>query len=357
MAYKVLYIEDENPSSIVANLEASKDFKVTTWNPDSIEGISDQMKDIDLLILDFRLTYSKTIVDGPAFAQAIRTKESDIHKNTPIVLFSVEGNITDYYKDYTSQDLFDFSVPKGEYLKNSEKYNTRLLSVINAYKKIKDSKNDLSQILNIEPKFKEDNLDYRIEFSLENKLYSEDTYAFSSFILQNMIRSVGILIGEDILSARLGVSKDSEDWSSLLSEIELFKYMGVFSKAYNRWWAKSISEWFKSNDKNKRSLRRLNAEDRTKAIKEITGLLRLEPLSQIKKSNYSAISSKFWTICKETKLPIDYVDGFELYERDLLEWQEPEYVSFLGKSSKKFSKYIKPNDKKRIIDIETKLKD
>ncbi|MDI1324351.1 MAG: hypothetical protein PSV36_16500 [Algoriphagus sp.] len=356
MAYKLLYIEDEDSSSIVANLEKNGNFIVETWSPDSFEELGDKIKGKDLLIMDFRLTHSKTIVDGPAFAQALRTKNSTIHMNIPMFLFSVENNITDYYKDYTSQDLFDFSVPKGEYLLHSDKYNDRMISILDGYKCIIKSKNDLKLILDISEDFKNDNLDYRIEFSLSKKLFSEDVYAFSSFIHHNLIRSIGVLIGPDMLSARLGVSQESDDWPELLSQLENKKYTGIFSKVYDRWWTDSISDWFKSQDEQNRSLRRLTAEDRVTSIMKITGLQKLMPLKKIQKSNYSAISSKFWTICKETKMPIDYIDGYELYDRDLFVWQEPEYISFLGKSSKRYSKYIKPNDQQKIVALETKLK-
>lgn len=357
MAYKVLYIEDEDSGSIVANLEKNGDFKVEAWNPDSIEELGEKIKGKDMLIMDFRLTNSKTIVDGPAFAQALRTRNSTIHRNIPIFLFSVEDYITDYYKDYTSQDLFDFSVPKGEYLLHSDKYNDRIISVINAYKCIIKSKNDLRLILDIDNEFKNENLDYRIDFSLSKKLFAEDVYAFSSFIHHNIIRSVGVLIGPDILSARLGVSKDSIDWPELLKQLDSKKYTGIFSTVYDRWWSESISEWFKGLDERKRSLRRLTAEERVASLKQITGLQNLIPVPKIQKANYSAISSKFWTICKETKKPIDYIDGYELYDRDLFVWQEPEYISFLGKSSKRYAKYIKPSDQKKITALETKLKE
>lgn len=357
MAYKLLYIEDEDSSSIVANLEKNGDFIVKTWSPDSLEELGVKIKGMDLLVMDFRLTHSKTIVDGPAFAQALRTNNSSIHVNIPMILFSVENNITDYYKDYTSQDLFDFSVPKGEYLLHSDKYNDRIISVIDAYKSITQSKNDLKLILDIKEDFKNDNLDYRIEFSLSKKLFAEDVYAFSSFIHHNIIRSVGVLIGPDVLSARLGVSQDSSDWSELLKQLGSKKYTGIFSAVYDRWWSESISEWFKDLDERKRSLRRLTAEDRVASIKQITGLQNLMPIEKIQKANYSAISSKYWTICKETKKPIDYIDGYELYDRDLFVWQEPEYISFLGKSSKRYAKYIKPSDQKKISALETKLKE
>jgi hypothetical protein len=357
MAYKVLYIEDEDPRSIKSNLEKDKDFIVKTWSPDSLENLGNEIKGMDLLIMDFRLTNSKTIVDGPAFAQALRTKKSDIHMNIPMILFSVEENITDYYKDYTSQDLFDFSVPKREYLLHSNKYNNRIKAVIDAYALITKSKNNLNLILDIKEAFKNENLDYRIEFSLSKKLFAEDVYAFSSFIFHNIIRSVGVLIGPDILSARLGVSKDSGEWAELLEQLDSKKYTGVFSTVYDRWWAESINEWFKSLDERKRSLRRLSAVDRVASIKQFTGLQNLIPITKIQKANYSAVSSKFWTICKETKKPIDYIDGYELYDRDLFVWQEPEYISFLGKSSKYYAKYIKPSDQKKIVALETKLKE
>ena len=91
-------------------------------------------------------------------------------------------------------------------------------------------------------------------------------------------------------------------------------------------------------------------------IKGATNLEGLIPLTKIDERGYTAKSSKFWTICKYTKRPIDYIDGFELYERELFPWQETEYISFLGISSKRYFPLVKPNDKNRISEIEQQLR-
>lgn len=355
MAYKILYIEDlDNYGSIKSELEKNGTFEVEVWNPNSIEELNSKVDDKDLIIADFRLENSGSIADGPSFAQALRTKNSRTHKDIPIVLFSVEGNITDYYKDFTSQDLFDFSIPKGVYLENSTKYNKRLTSVIEAYHIIKEKDFDLISLLGISSRFESDYLDYRIKFSLENEVFSKDIHATSHFILQNLIRSVGPLIGEDFLSSKLGISKDSEDWQALKEKLSPYKYNGIFSSSYDRWWTQSIIDWFQ--EKTKLSLRRMTAIDRTESIKGILNLSSLIPLEKINKGGYVAKSSKFWTICKETNIAIDLVDGFELYDKELLPWQEPQYISFLGKSSKKYSQFVKPIDQQRIVEIENSLR-
>ncbi|MCH2199821.1 MAG: hypothetical protein MK081_13665 [Flavobacteriales bacterium] len=353
MTYKILYIEDLNPDSIMQELSKEPSFDVVHWKPDTIEDIDTKIADVNAIVMDFRLTEGETKLDGSSYAQAIRTIGSDIHKNLPIVLFSDEDKITDYYKDFTSQDLFDFSIPKDSFRANPEKYNTRILSLLNAYRKIEDDNRDLAKILGVNDVTE---IDYRIDFTLMKETYAEDVYPYSRFILQNMIRSIGLLIGEDILSARLGISKDSGNWEDLKAHLEEFKYTGIFSDSYNRWWAKDISNWFNSKSENNSSLRRLAASERCEAIKKITGLSELDPLTQIDERGYKAKSSKFWTICKATHRAIDYSDGFELYLRDLKPWQEPEFISFLGISNGSLMSSVKPADKARIRKIEQSLR-
>lgn len=356
MVYNILYIEDDtNYGSMVSEIEKDGEFSVEVWSPNSLEESKDKIDGKDALIIDFRLTHSKTIVDGPSFAQTFRTYNSGSHKDIPIFLFSVEDNIIDYYKDFTSQDLFDFSVPKGEFLKNSEKYKSRIKSAIVAYNQIRESKNNLDIILGIDIEFISTKLDYRIPFTLENSIYQNDIYAYSNFILKNLIQSIGPLIGEDVLSARLGISKNSKDWPNLLNQIENCKYTGIYSNSYNRWWIIKILDWFQGGYQGGSTLRRLNSIQRCDEIKKITGLTELIPIDKISTKGYEAKSSNFWAICKHTKKAIDPIDGFEIYYKELHPWEDKEYISFLGISSE-YSKFLKPSEKKRISEIESSLR-
>ncbi len=355
MVYKILYIEDQNPDTIIARLHDSGDFKVKHLSPNTLENVLENLSKQNLLLLDFKLTEEADIqVDAPTIASALRTFGSDSHKNIPIVLISTRENITNYYKDFTSKDLFDLTTTKDNFLDNIEKYTKRLKSLISAYKLIGKEKGKMEKILGISTKFKK-SIDYRIELNLKKETIKDDIFAYSNFIHQNLIRSIGVLIGEDVLSARLGISKDSPDWEKLKVKLGKAKYKGISSDSYNRWWAQKIIEWFEKNNKGKSSLRRLNAQQRCEVIKKITKLKRLIPLEKIDDRGYKAQSSNFWTFCKETKKAIDPIDGFEIYDRELFGWQEKEYISFLGKSSV-FEKFLKPSDKERIREIEKSLK-
>lgn len=357
MAYKILYIEDLDPGSIIHDLEQN-DFKVDYHNPSVFEETINAITGYDLILFDFRLTESKAIFDAPTIAQTLRTLNSKYHMDIPMVLISSEPNICDYYKDLTSQDLFDLSLTKGTLLKNLTKYSKRFNSFISAYKTIKTKKFNVQEILKIdEERFK--NLDYRVIEKLNDPIHSIDVFAFSSFIIKNLIQSFGVLFGEDILSARLGVSKKSNDWVDLKELFDDFKYKGVFSDSYNRWWSDGLIDWWKSKNKGENNLRKLNAEQRVAKLKEITGLdLMVQP-----KTKY-AKSSSFWTICKETSLPIDPIDGLELLKKDLLPWQETEYLSIqAGLEPQKYNangepfylNYLKPIELKRLKSIAKSL--
>lgn len=357
MAYKILYIEDLDPGSIIHDL-TSQGFEVTHYKPESFEATIQEVNGYDLLLFDFRLTESTAIFDAPTIAQTLRTINSEKHKDIPIVLISSEAKISDYYKDFTSQDLFDLSMTKDTLLKNLGKYSARFNSLIEAYQTIPGEKFDVLKILGLPEA--PDSLNYKIVEKLNRDMFKNDVFAFSSFILKNLIQSIGPLIGEDVLSARLGVSKKSEGWENLKSHFDNFKYQGIFSGSYNRWWSDGLIEWWKNHNEGINSLRRINAEQRMQIISEITKLsLSVQELTKYAKS------TNYWTICKETHLPIDPSDGLELIKHDLYDWQEKEYLSVqAGLNPQKFDsstnepiyiKFLKPIEKDRLKTIAKNL--
>lgn len=346
MAYKILYIEDLDPSSILHELRAYG-FEVEHCNPESLDTLLIRIKDFDLLLLDFRLTeIPKISFDAPTIAQTLRTFGSASHLDIPVILISTEDKICEYYEDYTSKDLFDFSVSKETLLKNLPKYSLRFKSVIDAYQFVITSEKDISKALGISSDLLQ-NIDYRIIEKLSNNIYGKDVFAFNNFILNNIIRSIGVLIGEEVLSARLGVSRNSEDWEGLKSEFSAFKYLGIYSKAYDRWWSFELDNWWKSKS-NGGSLRRLNAQQRVDKLKEITSYKNILP----EEKTPHASSSNFWTICKDCRRAIDSIDGLELHQKDLFPWQEKEYISInAALQSSTLNKYIKTFDKERLREI------
>jgi CheY-like chemotaxis protein len=219
---KILYIEDQNPDTIVLQLKQNGTV-VEILEPKTLEQVITSIKSInpDLILLDFRLTNdSSAIFDAPTIAQTIRTKKTDAHIDIPVVLISQEDRIVDFYNDYSSQDLFDFSFSK-EYLRNNApQVIKKCKSIISAYKSVLNQNYEVGKILNTNGQ----KYDPRIDKKLTDHIRKDDIFAFTTFIYNQLIRSIGVLIGEDVLSARLGVSIESNDWGELKDILEVYKY-------------------------------------------------------------------------------------------------------------------------------------
>lgn len=348
MTFKILYIEDAEPDTIIS--EMSKEFTVVHHDPREFEGtISQITDDIDLLLLDFRLSDKEAIYDAPTLAQTIRTKNTVNHKNLPIVLISSEDNISGFYKDYTSQDLFDFAVSKKDLLENVDKYSTRLKSLIKGYAAISavntDAQKSLTQLLNC-PALIAGKLSPRVIDTLESEKHTTDTYMASDFILNHIVKPVGILIGEDILLSRLGVMKGSEGWEKLKTHLEAYRYNGVFEETYNRWWFSGIEDWWKMISPEAPSLKRLKASERKLILEQKLGI---NELNVAQKSEHSK-SEYFWTMCSKHQTPLDPIDGFESV-KSTETWEDKEYFSLIAVSELESLKKITPLSRKRYIEV------
>lgn len=343
MAYKVLYIEDLDAET--RNLT----FKRENFNikalalSDKIDTIINDIKieNPDLLLLDYILTEGSDLkyCNAPTIASTLRSLTAiEGLKERPIVLMSNQDNIVNSYrKDYTSHDLFDYAITKENATKKcTEKFINKCISFIRAYKKIAEDKFDLSKILEIDKNLIHSKL--LIYLNEDNK----SVYEYSRFIFEHVIRCSGLLIGEEILSARLGISKNSADWEKIKDQIVDCKYKGVFSDVYNRWWMPKIDHWWLNEIDDRYSLRHYNAEER---VKKLTEKLHLN-LNVVTSSDKN-LSTNYWTICKQTKLPLDPFDGIELLEEDFKPWQDREYISIDGflKDIETYSKVISDLDR------------
>lgn len=344
MVYKVLYIEDQKADSREADLR-SLGFEVESYDPSPDLGeVISKTKGRDAIIIDYRLTEGEKNApyDAPTIAQSIRSIHSKDLLEIPIVLMSNEDVITDYYNNFTSQDLFDFSISKKEFNDYSKLFGEKLHSFIKAYKFIKDSEFNLIKMLGLGED--EKNL---IHSKIIMKLNDcQNASVYSSLIHDEIINATGPLIDEDILSARLGVSKESKDWGHLLGTLEQSHYKGVFSDFYDRWWMEKINIWWKEVTKLDSSPRRWNAEERVEILKKA---LQFENLIPIEKTEYS-MSTNFWTICQFSRAAIDTFDGVELLNRDYLTWQEKQYLSLDSAMAniENYKNYISEVDRKAL---------
>lgn len=346
MAYNILYIEDLDAET--RNLTFERDnFKITSLPPsDSIDKIINDINEVnpDLIILDYILTEGSNLkfCNAPTIAATLRSLTAiDSFKERPIVLMSNKDNIVNSYrKDYTSHDLFDYAITKDNATKNcTEKFIAKCISFIEAYKKIAEEKFVLPNILQVEQKLIHSKLSFYLNES------NQSLYEYSRFIFEHLIRCSGMLIGEEILSARLGVSKDSHDWEELKTKLDSFKYKGVFSNSYNRWWMNSINYWWLNTLEQEYSLRHHNAEERVKILKD-----KLKLDLQVSTPSDKNLSTNYWNICKQTKLPIDPFDGIELLEEEFMVWQDKDYVSIDGylEDIEKYSKIVSDLDRKEM---------
>lgn len=346
MAYKILYIEDLEAET--RNLTFKREnFDIISIPPsDSIDKIINDIneKNPDLIILDYILTEGSSLkfCNAPTVAATLRSLTAvEGFKERPIVLMSNQDNIVNSYrKDYTSHDLFDYAITKQNATKVcSEKFIKKCISFIEAYNKINESNFNLTTILDVDASLIHSKI---FTYLNENNKYS---YEYSRFIFEHIIRASGLLIGEDILSARLGVSKKSKDWIKLKDILQSYKYSGVFSSSYERWWFSQIENWWKENLGEKHSMRHYDSIERTKLLSK---KLKLD-LTNAEKSK-SNFSYNFWTICKETKLPLDPFDGIELLEEEFKPWQDKEYISIDGylRDIEKYSKIVSEIDRKEM---------
>lgn len=330
MAYKIAYLEDLDASSIKRNIE-QEGFSVTHVEPqESFEETLSLIQNIgaDLLLMDFRLHAGTANFNAPPFAQFFRSQVIDSGVSLPIVLISSEENIRDYYRDYTSFDLFDFAVDKGTFLEKTAKYCCLFNELIDGYRTLENTQRSGSQIgaeIFNTPESLRRWIDRRLLDMLSMEKYQSDPFMISSLLLSSFVKPIGILVGSDVLSARLGVSQNSDDWNELLSKLDEFKYQGLYCRTYDRWWSHGIEIWWKHNFPSSPSLRRLAADERCRLISEKYGFDRLIELEKHELSS----SNKFWTICKGNLCPLDPLDGFEI-AKDVSSspWLDPEFYSF-----------------------------
>lgn len=348
MAYKILYIDDLETKSRQKDIQ-SLGYEVKLYNPTS--DISDLFQSLEAdtkaCVLDYRLTKGKNnaCFDAPTIAQTLRTKHKNDLKDFPLILMSNESiKVKEFDKDLTSQDLFDFVLTKQEFSNDKSNFKKKLDSFIKSYEIIVKHKFDLSKIIDFD-----ENYTLHSRIKLDAASINKNLFSLSSFIYYDVVRPIGVLIGVDVLSARLGVSKESKDWGELLKLINSSVYKGVFSDYLERWWMDKVNNWWNETISSEVPLRRLNAKQRVDLLKTKLGLENLIPITKTKYSH----SSNFWTICKDSGAPLDPFDGIELL-KNYLPWQEKEYLSIESALAGKIDVYknqISDIDKKAIREI------
>ncbi|KGO93656.1 hypothetical protein [Flavobacterium subsaxonicum] len=343
MQYKYLYIDDVkdgNEIGVINALQKDGHLEVDFMQPmewdlmftkeidgtPNVDYLPKNLEGYNGLILDLRLYdnannkgYTATY-RGSTVAQEIRTlvKEKEINHDIPIVLITANENV-DTSLDETGKDLFDNIVKRSDVGNAYTTFRSKLISLAAGYIFFNNEQKSLEYIFSYD---KVSNIDFRF-IQYFNDIKDQPTHVISRFLTKNVFEKPSFLIDEYYLSARLGISMQSEDWINFKNNfLNDYKYKGVFSDFYDRWWMVEIENWWDENFKDC-YLRSITSLDRAKLISELFAL-KLSPLEKTPRST----SNKFWTVCKVTKRAIDNVDGFIIANQDdNFPWQEKEYIS------------------------------
>lgn len=365
MEYRYLYIDDD------PNAEDAESLFTDTFGEDSLvtkfcKSIAEWEKQQDKLdketydgiMVDFNLNDQRPTTDdqakysGTEIAQRIRTKSNE--NACPVVLYSANANI-DFWSENKKSGLFDICISKD--WKNKQSYAIKMYSLAKAYKIIQ--KKEFNFECNEPKKIEEETNKYKKQlFGVDHlekinkpfadylqKISSNPTYIIAQFILNEFICKQGILIGDEVLAARLGIDiEKSADWKLVLEKLDFAKYKGVFNEGWPRWWMFEVDKWWNEELKAEDFLISTPAEERVKVIKEKLKVPHIVPAKPLEKAE----SDLFWTICKGYHKPLDPVDGLAIQgQENLFSWQETEYVSIDAAMTKRNYK-----EWKSIADIE-----
>lgn len=337
MACKYLYIDDnlfENAHGIMVGLEKDDELSIKFENPighweqQRQDLLSPDFNNYDGLILDLNLEempnksniHSK--YQGSSLAQEIRNlSKADRMKEIPIILLSATVNLEKYF-DKTNEDLFDLILSRenltgGVFIGVREK----MIALSEGYTLINRCKdtNDFSSL------FEHDMSSEDMRFMGEIKsVFEYPIHTISTFIIKNLIERSGILISEQILATRLGIDREkSSDWEILLEQLQGFKYSGVYSKGWKRWWMSGLEHWWERDVNIDTSLRSIKVTEKVDILKQ---KYNIDNLVAIKKSA-KAKSEYFWTNCAGNGTPIDPMDGLLIANQDnYYPWQDRCYV-------------------------------
>ncbi|MGF1903556.1 hypothetical protein [Aliivibrio salmonicida] len=352
MVYKVVYIEDQDAESVIHDLSQCG-LEVVHCHPNTFKETITKVDSHkpDLILMDFRLMQGGGEVNAPAIAQYYRSLSIDTPSLClPVVLLSNDTKIHGFYDDFTSHDLFDFFIIKENLSENKEKYSLLMKEHIESYKFISSlqaKEEDLAELLKIPEKLELD-IDPRIKETLRNKKYKSNVYMASKFIFNNVVKSIGVLIGEDVLSARLGINKTSESWNDLCSQLEGCEYTGIYSSSYRRWWADGVEVWWNETIEEENHLRRFNSKEKLNVICNKFPELKLKKVEGDLKTK----TDNFWTICQYSQLPVDPSEAFEIQaDLTLMPWLDTQYYSYESVRDYDLNDRLTDIEKSRYKDI------
>lgn len=342
MSIKYLCIDDQQDKTLDAllgRLSQSGDIEFSRQTPvqletqlDLVQKFSSENGEEMGLLLDLRLDMeadeagNRVAYRGPTLAQELRTRMAEEGVRAfPIVLWSVNAKFKKSYAgDESSHDLFDAVFEKeSEVAETPDEVAEKLKSLAVGYARLHASTSS-EEISGLTGEAIDSPLYVQFLFELRDFIEKSAKHEVAHFILNELLLKEGLLVGDVMLAARLGVDieQSTASWESLKQQLEKAKYSGVFCEGWPRWWWFKVEDWWNSLGVSRSGIRKLAASQRVEILNQTLGLelVAAEPI-------LPTYSTKYSTLCSGTRKPLDPLDGFKVAGGGRRPWHDLTYVS------------------------------
>jgi len=294
----------------------------------------------DFAAIDFRLdevpikgaegNKQKNKYRASALAQQIRDRAIDKpSSDLPLILLSQEDYIKRiFHADSTAEDLFDLVISKEE-LVTEEPLRlaaARITSLAAAYKTIQSvfAKNNnkpvaLSVLLGLDSNEAEMVLNHQAIRAIAKIQYP---HQIISKVMALLIQRPGILLSDEHLLARLGVSPDSPNISQLKAKLIDLKlgYSGLLCDGWPRWWWHRLDAWGKGI-----LGAPLGSSAGSERVLKLSSALKIELKPAASKWSKSS-DEYFWVACSSCDHPTELKHSVLGYDANYQPFLEPSRI-------------------------------
>ena len=275
---------------------------------------------------------------GLGLAQDLRAaQKSGTLLECPIIRFSWRERVANKVGgDPTSDDLFDLKIDKNELGLANEATMSSLLSVASIYKALESdsecNENSLANLLGLNEE--------QAEVWLHPGLFSRiidgrqvAVHVAAGATIRCLLDPPGLLIGENLLSVRLGLdlARSGRSWLEVKSALTSIEYGGIAHTGFQRWWHYGLDDWWLSISGKSDPLASFSIAERVEVLRVQLSLPHLEPLVMPKGS----AGDRPWSFCAlsleaepKTWVPIDPTMAVRITPRiDVPPWLDDTYAS------------------------------
>lgn len=298
-------------------------------------------------------TLAQQLRTAMAISRTDRSASSNL-KTMPLVLMSNEDVIVrSFDPDDSSKNLFDYVVSKTSLREPSIQVRTAkvLCDLVQAYRVANHFSNadpelrdeDIREILQVDEQ-RYEFIDSRFLDYIRQK--ANDPHALVGCIYSSLVQSAGMLVTEEMLKTKLGISGNSQDWDSLKEKFfTQYLYKGPFGRIKERWWFSGIEDWWYELHPED-VLQSLTAKERVDILSEKLGF---NGLNVISKRYPGDESEYYWVNCILSGQPIDPFDGLRARDPDAKPWEQVKYLDLKSFKTDTTEKYtVHSDDRSRV---------